>query len=130
MRQAVLSNSEGDFVFSPFNADATIVSISEVSGAGFKSSEVLNGKPRQDLSGGKLDQVQITAEAFGGTSAAVLEPLHTLKDADEPVVFIEHTKNRGLWTIKQIRKTKEEIQPNGLTRHIKFAVQLEEFANA
>ena len=128
MEMAAFANDELDFVFS-LNNNSAIASISEVSGVGFKSQQVITGKPRQDLIGGELDRIQVKGVTYGITDGSNIETLYAIKDAEKPITYVESGKNRGLWVIKQVSVNKKEIMPNGATQNVDFTVSIEEFAN-
>lgn len=128
MSMGAFSNESGDFVFS-LGDNTALNGIDEVAGAGFNSSPILNGKPRQDFTGDQLRQIQLKGVAYGPNGTDDIEHLFKLKDSNKPVVYVQAGKNRGQWIIKQVRKSGAEVQLNGVTMKNMFTVQLEEFAN-
>jgi phage protein U len=125
---AAFSNETGDFVFS-LSDNTALSGISEVSGVGFQSSKLLNGKPRLDFMGGSLTRIQIKGVCYGIEGGSIIDELFDLKDSARPVVYVEAGKNKGQWVIHQVRREAEEIMPNGRSLKTTFMVQIEEFAN-
>lgn len=128
MVMAAFSNESGDFVFSLSNNSA-LSGIDRVSGAGFQTTAMLNGKPRQDFAGGELDRTQLKGVCYGADGGSVIQELFDLKNSNKPVVYVKAGQNKGLWTIKQVRASESEIMPNGVGMKTAFSVQIEEFAN-
>jgi len=128
MVMAAFSNESGDFVFSLADNSA-LSAVERVSGAGFQTTAILNGKPRQDFASGQLERTQLKGVCYGADGGSVIEELFDLKDSNKPVVYVKAGQNKGLWTIKQVRASESEIMPNGLGMKTDFSVQIEEFAN-
>ena len=126
---ASISNSTGEFIFSLSN-DTAMVSHSRTSGASIQEVPLMNAKPRTQISGGKLEQREIAGECTELSLDEKLDALFSLKDSDKPVSLVLAGKPLGLWTIGQVREQNSETVPNGLSRKVKFSVELKEFANA
>lgn len=125
---AAFSNESGDFVFSLAD-NAALNGVSRVSGAGYKTTAMLHGKPRQDIVGGSLDRIELKGVCYGADGGSVIQELFDLKASNLPVVYVRSGQNQGVWTIKQVRANESEIMPNGASMKTSFSVQLEEFAN-
>lgn len=127
--QASISNSSGEFIFS-LPSDTTLVSHSRTAGASFQEVPLMNTKPRTQMGGGKLEQRDLEGECTELNTDEKLDALFLLKASDKPVSLVVAGKPLGLWSIGQVREQSSELVPNGLSRKVKFSVQLQEFANA
>ncbi len=127
MIMASISNGDTQFVFEHDNA--ILASHERVAGAGFKSTDLLSAKPRQQLVGGVLDRRTLSGVCYSITAENSVENLYAIKEAAKPVVLIISGRVLGQWVVQQVRSNYTETNPDGSSRVVKFTVQLEEYAN-
>ena len=128
LNQASISNADGEFIWS-LPSNSVLTSYQRATGERLGEVQMIQGKPRTEKVGGKLDQYQLTGLIEGPNSDDLLAPIFNLKRKANPVVLVIAGKPKGRWSIQHIREDVSETLPNGQSKRTKFVSQLKEFAN-